>query len=304
MVPKTRLTEISLESLRGSVEIAIYHWLVSDINRGRRQADYVLNGIFIMSKYMPDYCDLYHLKNCIIDGIKISFLDCLKRKKFPELAEIDGQFIPIRGLIELLATARLLGDTDVLGVSGKNAGFVVERDMYHRALCVRIVKIDPGFAFDFSEANPFHSGVNQLDLDPLKRDGRNIQYAVNSGCLLPWENLSEVQQRLYLQTFHRVFQQLRQREFLDLVLAQEGFKASPSGKVLRFVETFTQNIMTSLNGYLNAQERIFAKELKPYSHAPSRDSFEQLASQYGLYAQRPQTMQGIHPFASMGAKMG
>ena len=243
-----------------------------------------------MSKYWPDYHDLHNLENCIIEGKKIRFLDCLKAGKLPEFVDVEGKNIPIRGLMALLATARLLGDSDVLGVGGKNAGFVIEKDIRHRPICVRIVKIDPGFAFDFTESNLFYRGAIPGDREPLKRDGRNIQYAGNDGCILPWAGLTDVQKRTYIQTLHCGFHRLRDADFLDLVLTQKGFRATPSGKTLRFVEIFTQRISESLRHYLDVQETFFTKELGQCLQAQLKHSLARLAGQYGLHT-RPQAAQ-------------
>lgn len=293
-VPKTRLAEIPLESVRSYfknprdyMEIVVNR-VNQDGCNGR-----ISKGIFFMSKYLSGYRDLFDLKNCILGRGKASFLDFLKiEKKLPEFVDIEEKIIPIFGLIELLATARLLGDTDVLGFEGKNAGFLIERDMYHRPLCVRIVKIDPGYAFDFSESNVFRNGVDlNNNLDPSKQDARNIQYAVNPGCLLPWTNLSDSQKKTYLQTFYQALNQLRNEDFINLVLGQEGFHTTPSGKKLRFVERFTQNIAASLQNYLIMQENIFINDLGSELQLSERNSFIEFVSQYGLYAHTKNTEQ-------------
>ncbi len=67
-------------------------------------------------------------------------MSCVEDGWVPQSALVDGEVVPILGLMEVLAVSRLLADTDVLGGGGNNAGFVVERDGNGRPIAVRVVK--------------------------------------------------------------------------------------------------------------------------------------------------------------------
>ena len=73
-------------------------------------------------------------------------MECLEEGWVPQSVRLErgGVVVPILGLMEVLASSRLLADTDVLGGGGKNAGFVVERDGDDgrgRPRAVRVVKV-------------------------------------------------------------------------------------------------------------------------------------------------------------------
>ena len=53
-------------------------------------------------------------------------------------------------IMEILASARIIQDTDVLGGSFKNSGYIVHRDLYGSPLKAQAIKIDTGLSFNWN----------------------------------------------------------------------------------------------------------------------------------------------------------
>ena len=135
------------------------------LNLDREPAHRITHGLHLLSRLVDGYKDLAELDACVGGpppgpdagaaaaatagnnnaGLLVPrpFLACLEEGWVPQSARVEGGvFVPILGLMEVLAASRLLADTDVLGGSATNdAGFVVKRDGDGHPLAVRVVKV-------------------------------------------------------------------------------------------------------------------------------------------------------------------
>ena len=50
--------------------------------------------------------------------------------------------------MEILASSRIMNDTDVLGAGGDNIGIIIEKNKEEKAIKAIAVKFDPGFALN------------------------------------------------------------------------------------------------------------------------------------------------------------
>jgi hypothetical protein len=146
--------------------------LAEGLNASRPPERRITDCVFLLSRLVDEYKNLDELLEClprdyrpdvggcggaaggsgaggagggVVDSLPVvvqPFVKCVEAGFAPEYARVEGVVVPILGLMEVLAAARLLGDTDVLGGSGKNAGFVIERDEgSRRPVAVRVVKV-------------------------------------------------------------------------------------------------------------------------------------------------------------------
>jgi len=113
----------------------------------------ISHSLRIMSKWVDGYRDLEELK--VKDKKNfINFMDYIKKyKKPPELViePEEEKEIELKGIMGVLAAATSLADIDVLGITGKNTGFIIERDEQGKMIRARVIKIDPGYAFSYDE---------------------------------------------------------------------------------------------------------------------------------------------------------
>ena len=114
--------------------------------------DHITNSLRVMSKWVDGYRDLGELK--VKDKKKvISFMKYIEEYKRPPLFVIEPKSkkeIELKGTMGVLAAATSLADIDVLGGSGKNTGFIIERDKHGEMIRARVIKIDPGYALSTS----------------------------------------------------------------------------------------------------------------------------------------------------------
>ena len=108
----------------------------------------------IMSRLVEGYQDFAHAFTMHLEQ-RISVPEFLRIMHRPPEAIItpEGQSVPLTGLIELFAVARAIGDTDVFGGSGTNAGFIWIRNDRGVITSARTIKIDPGLAFQVLRQN-------------------------------------------------------------------------------------------------------------------------------------------------------
>jgi hypothetical protein len=139
---------------------------MGEVNQGRAPEDHIRQGLHLVSRWIDGYRDLVNLEACYLDADDQEpkrFQACIEAGRVPDYASIEGRRVPILGLMEVLAASRLVGDTDVLGGGAKNAGFVVE-SQDGQPIAVRVVKIDVGEAFNFTQYNQFTRYFNKLGL--------------------------------------------------------------------------------------------------------------------------------------------
>ncbi len=257
LIPKTRLAELPIKN-KFTERHALTGLLFEEINQGR---DLKINeGVYVMSKCVKNYQNLADLKNCFIGEELLSFEQCLERGQLPEKVAIENKKLPLKGLMELLAVSRLLMDTDVLGGDAKNAGFVIERNVNGEPSAVRVVKVDPGFAFNFrGSENLFYQSFNtQLTSQNnlLKQDKRHLQYG-NIAPPILWCNLTEIQQNQFILALESSLEMLENNEKVEKIISRKAFDQTPSQRKLPDLREYLQDFQSNVV----SQKEAYAKEL-------------------------------------------
>lgn len=248
--------------------------LLEEFDRGRRADRVVRECVHIASKWVDGYQNLNTLRSCLQplnEQEQESFTNLAKipfgQGQIPEEVEIEGKLVPLVGLVELLAVARLLGDTDVLGGNADNAGYVVERDAGGTPIAARVVKIDAGEAFSFNPREHMHSRLLQ-SLSALSEDSasdkKDIQFANQREVQIKWQLLSETQKNRFIAVFKKGLAMLRKPGFLDLLIRRRGLfdKARSAGKRL-ITDKMIEGLIKRFDWYLKLQERddVYGLEL-------------------------------------------
>ena len=211
--------------------------------------------LHILSAWMPDFKPLSELRGCLkAKGGKgeISFLDCVigEAPYIPEWIRVMHQGksfdVPFVGLMEMLAAARCMADTDVLGlktdtINGQdvticdNAGYIVETDSSGNPVLVRAVKIDAGEAYHVGRRDLVNNYKRNLRL-VLKSgkkpniDLRDLQLG-NTDSLFKWESLSKNQKAVFLRSLQRFLAILRKDNVMEILRFRQGhFEKFPGAK--------------------------------------------------------------------------
>lgn len=171
-----------------------------NFNRARQGEKERTHVVWFLSQMVHGYKDLADAK--VRD---VSFGDYIATHSAPpeQINGRNGGLVPLVGLLEVLAFAQVIGDTDVLGGSFANTGFAYEQDANGKEIA-RIVKIDAGASFNFEqplsafdlkkfwERDPEGCRAFRLPPDRL-RDVRDVQYGNQSVHNLEWVKLSKEQ---------------------------------------------------------------------------------------------------------------
>ena len=204
-------------------------------------------------------------------------MDCLKAGHVPQFAEIEGQWVPIIGLMEILATSRLLADTDVLGGGGKNAGYVIERNDHGQPIAVRAVKIDAGEAFNFNgEMNQFTQSFNMFSSAHKLSDPKDMQIGNNQPLNIQWQRLAPKQKETFLSALKRGLEVLSNQPLIEYLIHRGGlFNQAITDRVL-LTEAVTEPFKAAWKKYRSAQrmpqvygDLIAAADVKPAAYAAS-----------------------------------
>ncbi|MGZ3798153.1 MAG: hypothetical protein ACXVB1_17405, partial [Pseudobdellovibrionaceae bacterium] len=143
-VPKTRLSRQPLvDSFKPtSLPSGMFHIVCRND---------LTNTLRIMSRFVKDYLDFKHARVPDHDGQPTSFIGFIEKWHRPplELLTDEGKAVPLFGLMETIAVGRILADTDLLGGTGDNAGFIWIKEG-DEIVGAQTVKIDPGCAFCFT----------------------------------------------------------------------------------------------------------------------------------------------------------
>lgn len=267
-VPKTRLAVLPIENEHTRAH-ALTPYVLEDLNRGRSPEARVTDGVYVMSKWVDGYKDLATLEGCVVGGERLNFMVCLERGIVPELVEMEGQQIPLKGVMSVMAVSRLLADTDVLGGGAKNTGFVVERSEADQVTGIRIVKIDTGNSFNFTgEDNQLLQSFNRWSRALKLTDKRDLQYGNMQPVAIQWERLSPGQREEFFATLSYGLSRLEDPAFLNFMLQREGGFARAGEGVVSATEM--ARFMQSWGECLQMQEEVYGVELRAYreTHPP------------------------------------
>ncbi|MGZ3732670.1 MAG: NACHT domain-containing protein, partial [Parachlamydiaceae bacterium] len=199
-VPRTRLARQPFvdEFMPSSMSLTMF----MIVNR-----DVIQDTLRIMSRLVDGYSDFKHAKVLDSNQQSIPFLEFIKTYHRPpeELLTAEGKTVPLYGFMEMIAVARILGDTDALGGTADNAGFVWIKEN-DEIVGAQTYKIDPGCAFCFthdeSDSSPSPSWViNKIKglAGKCVSDHRDFQTAQNYfPSVIEWEALTIQQQETFL----------------------------------------------------------------------------------------------------------
>lgn len=171
----------------------------------------------IMVEFVDGYKDFKYAKTRF-EGKVWTFINFLKHFHRPpeELLTDDDRCVPLKGIMELSATARvLLADTDYLGGTLDNSGWIWEYNRQGLITGALTVKIDPGEALgfifnDYDCYNRVFFTKEQL-APPHWRlaDLKDIQVAnQNHALTILWKDLTESQKKQFLDHAHNLIQQI------------------------------------------------------------------------------------------------
>ena len=184
--------------------------MVNHINAKRLPGNRVSKAMHIASRLVNGYKDLSTLVAVEEDsGAELAIAEFVaKHRRPPSKAKVDGHTVPVEGIMAVLAVARLLADTDCLGGSFANAGFVVRTGADGTPASVRAVKIDTGWSFNFSGAeNVYYQSLHPQAQRKMK-DRRDIQFGNNQTYEIEFAKLLPEQQFAFMTTFNSGMQHL------------------------------------------------------------------------------------------------
>lgn len=260
-VPKHRLANLPLRN-EYSMKHPDVQVLAARFDQGRNAKSETLvhKCVHLVSKWVDGYCDLNTLTDCLAsktDEQPMPFMAFLEQGMVPSFVRIEGVVVELKGLMELLAVSRLIGDTDVLGGSADNAGYVVERDGEGVPTAVRVVKIDAGQAFGFSDPkNQFLQSFLPSSSEETLTDKRDLQWGRNRPIQIEWNKLQSRQQGLFMGMLRKGLAIIRKTGFLTLLIQRRGlFDQARDGDKQLITARMIDQLKSSWLGYLKIQER-------------------------------------------------
>ena len=227
IIPKHRLASVPiLHELLKEGDRLLAGAFLDQLNRSR--AEPITHAIHIFSKWVEGYQGLDSVQTRF-QGNSVNFMDCLiTHHHLPETVLVDDREIPLVGLMDVLAAARLLGDTDVLGGGGGNAGIVVQRNPAGEPIVAVIVKIDPGFAFNFRGIeNKFHQTRAAISLgdditEHMLQDLKDIQLGNSQPVTIQWSTLSETQRLDFFLALDHANGAFQEGKMIEMLLLRQG----------------------------------------------------------------------------------
>ena len=237
--------------------------MLDKINENRRRNEKISKTVHIAYKFIDGYQDLANLMTVHEangERRKMSdYVSCHHRP--PTLALVDDHEVPVKGIMQILAVSRLMGDTDCLGGGFKNAGFIVQKGTDGVPVAVLAVKIDTGFSFNFRGAENIYYQSNHPMFDGRKLvDMRDIQfgntqdYEIQFKCLLP------EQERVFLKVFHAGMQRLREKHVMRNLLWQNGQFNKDKPRVKEIQVDRVENTWLQYLSYLSKDYGVSASD--------------------------------------------
>lgn len=242
--------------------------LLAKFDQSRFRKRVVKKCVHLVSHWVRGYKNLGELTGCLqreSDAEGMPFLKYLERGVLPVYVRIEERVVKLLGLVELLAVARVLGDTDVLGGRGDNAGFVMERGTDGQVTAVRVVKIDAGESFGFkADCNQLIRSFSPMDLPNKLKDKKDIQFANNMPVQVMWSSLLEEQKNTFLTTLKYCMSVVRRPRFLELMIRRKGlFDQARIGAKKLITDKMVHELIEGFHYYLEVQEKreVYGSEL-------------------------------------------
>lgn len=176
-----------------------------------------------------------------------------------------ARVVPIVGLPSLLAIGALIGDTDVLGGGGTNAGVVFRSDTDGRCVAMTC-KVDPGYAFnvDFSHDVAHHHTTPNRFLNTAQRRGgsfalddlRDVQIGNTCEFVVRWRNLSVAQQREFACAHARGLHVLCTSGVLEVLFTRGGLLVDGRDRGERLSEMTVRAHVGFIRSYLAMRRAV------------------------------------------------
>lgn len=222
----------------------------------------------IMTEFIDGYQDFSKARTRTPIGETIFFVEFIKRfHTLPEqILNPSDELVPLIGGPELLAVMRMLGDTDGLGGTGMNAGFVWK---YQNGVvaAAEVVKIDPGETFRFDTTTP--GSINRLRCTRDRRgntsdwlaDQRDIQTAnQNHDMTIHWSAMTPNQKERYLCTIMNSMRYKHNKGVLDLLLNRQGkFNRS---ELEQIPPDLIEQLIEQINEWFDLNPEIYRPDLQ------------------------------------------
>ena len=161
--------------------------------------------------------------------------------------------IELKGVMGVLAAAASIADIDVFGTTGKNTGYIIEKDKDGKVLRARVVKIDPGFAFKYELAKKI-------------KTPKDIFYSTHNK-FIKWDNLTESQKEEFLEVKRHNLEIIKDPRILEYIFFRQGhFNRSNTEKMPKELAI---KLMEQFIGYVKDQGKIYGEDLRDYE--PKRE---------------------------------
>ncbi len=255
IVPETGLSKQPLMdefTSRHAIAIALSYSGITDTLR-------------IMSRFVEGYSDFAQAKTAD-QGTIISFIAYIEKYHRPPETLIApcGASVPLWGIMSLLAVGRVLADIDLLHAKGANAGFVWIKEK-GVIIAAQTVKIDPGYAFTFTEVQNWiivtHKKVG--DSQYHLADLRDLQTApAYRDTIIHWNSLSERQTREFLAALVNCDRYLSSGALLTFLFQREGrFSRCETES---FPENIARQIQTEMQEWMLLQKTIYKEDMDAF----------------------------------------
>ena len=240
----------------------------------------VNDSLRLMSQFIDGYQDLRYATT-LVDGLDpVDFITYLHNFRRPPISILTpkGKLVPLRGLIELLAVGRVLGDTDIIGGRGGNAGFVWIKNPQGKIIAAQVYKVDASECFNFKLEEPDHKGrlsfsknwlVNtrarkdrkELGGGNTLEDERDLQTAQQDHRVtIKWASLLHEQREVFRATLFHCSRYLSEDAVLKYLFYREGrFNRS---SVEQIPEQIALNLQKNFKEWLQLQLEIYQDELQ------------------------------------------
>lgn len=267
-VPKTRLGNLPiLNPFTNKDELAKSIYKI--LNDGRASDKAVDTSMHVMSRWIEGYQDL-NKALVPVDGASPELFPAYFKRtgKISDLILVKGHLIPLRGLLELFAASRLVGDINVLGNGFSNAGFVVTYNQRGNPVFAQVIKIDSSYAFSFrNEENRLIEAMypSQCSENPFRnwqrpyylQDFKDIQIATTLDKVVQWQHLTDAQRDRFLHTLQAGMQLLQDIPTQDYVFKRGGaFNADPRNSKL-MTDEVSQRYIQYLKKSLEIQQKAY-----------------------------------------------
>lgn len=219
----------------------------------------------IMSFFIPGYQDFEHGRTLSPEGVNVSFIEYLEATHRPpeSLLTPEGKKVPLKGVMAILAVGRVIADTDIIGGSGGNAGFVWVRDQAGEIVAAQAVKIDPGMAFNFGEEDPSNWAANthhRRRVGTTLADIKDLQIAQQYGPItVRWEAMTSAQKTEFLLTFYHASRVVHSNELVHYLFHRDGW--FDRGETEQNPEVVANKFQQRLINWLKIQNQIYGKEM-------------------------------------------